>query len=99
MKLTKIITKKIKSLHQKLVFIIVNFSQKINSTQRIVVAAFVPVFLFIIALPIAEAQAYDDSEIQQSFLEKAFQLDYTWWVWLFVLTIIAYFEFYLFSEK
>jgi len=85
-----------------------------NKNQKIVLAIFVPIIIFFIALMIAnsvgvtsvtEILSKDDpwykfgTRTRTSHINNPFDLEKTWYVWFLFLIIICIFEYKLFTDK
>ena len=67
-----------------------NLGQRLNTSQRNIVAVSVGLVFFIIAFSIAEGQ---------SAFSSAFDMDDTGGIWLIFAAATGYFMFHLFSDK
>lgn len=66
-----------------------NLGQRLNPTQRIIVAVSVAIVFLIISFTIAEDTGWSG----------AFDMEDTWAIWLVFAAVTGYFEFHLFSDK
>ena len=65
------------------------FERDMNKNQRLVLAIFVPIIIFFIALMIANSCSY----------YGPFNLGQTWYVWFSALALCSIFEYKLFADK
>ena len=68
-----------------------------NKSQKVILAIFIPVILFLIALGIAEPITWRPGKFRLSDSSVAFY--YGWPVWLVFLIIVCIFEYKLFKDK
>jgi hypothetical protein len=69
-----------------------------NKIQKIILAIFVPVILYVIALVIAEPITWIPGEFHISDSSDVV-FNYGWPVWLVFLIIVCIFEYKLFKDK
>lgn len=85
-----------------------------NKTQKLILAIFIPIILFFIALIIANSLGYTEitrKVPEGSYLRKylgettiyregnPFDWQRTWYIWLLFLTLCCIFEYKLFADK
>jgi len=70
-----------------------------NKKQRIVLAIFVPIIIFFIALMIANSVGVTRFSKYGTHIHDPFDWEKTWYVWVFYLIFCCIFEYKLFADK
>ena len=75
-------------------------SKKLNQGQKIIVAIIVPAILFVITVGIASkiSSSHCDRFAKRICKSEPFNMVDTWYIWVFFLLIIGFFEYKLFSN-